>query len=84
MSKTLKQFFHENGPGSMSRLSRDASVSTSYLCDMVKGRKENVSRAIALRIQEATKGKVKAAVLMGLSEPKVSDEEYFAALDEAA
>lgn len=83
MSKSLRQFLHEDGPGSMSRLAREANVSTSYICDMVKGRKDNPHRDIALRIEKATKGKVKAAVLMGLAEPKVSDDEYFSEADAA-
>jgi len=82
MSKTLRQFLHESGPGSMSRLARDSGVSIQYICDITKGRKGQIGTDIAKRLEAGTKRKVKAAVIIGLVEPKISDDEYFAALED--
>ena len=83
MSKTMRQYIHEEGHGSMSKLARDAEVSKQYLCDFVKGRKRTLGAEAAKRIEAASKRKIKATYLVGLTEPTVTDEDYFAALDAA-
>lgn len=84
MSKTLRQFIHEGGHGTMAQLARDAGVSKQYLCDFVKGRKKTLGAEAAKRVEKASKKKIKATYLVGLTEPDVSDDEYFAALQDAA
>lgn len=73
---------HEDGPGSMSRLARNSGVSVQYICDITKGRKGAISVVVAKKLETGSKRKVRAEVILGLKEPKISDEEYFAALQD--
>lgn len=61
---TLSDFFSVER-GRQSKLARTLGCSKGYLSQIANGEKFP-SREFALRIEKATKGKVKAAIVLGL------------------
>jgi transcriptional regulator with XRE-family HTH domain len=62
---TLREYFDREGRGSQERMSEQLECSKGYLSLVARGERFP-GRAFALRIEEATGGKVKAATVMGL------------------
>ena len=64
-SITLRKYFDEQGRGSCVALAGKVGTSDGHLSDIANG-KRFAGRELALRIQAATDGRVRAATCMGL------------------
>lgn len=63
---TLKQYLSKMGRGALTALAAKVGTSKGYLHDIAKGATPSVE--IAKKIEKATDGEVRAAVVLGLGE----------------